>query len=151
MAWTAETKAQYGSMINYILANRLPREWGSPPFKPESNVPFENEADYKVLLNDWPYGLEEGITHIVVWSRTLIETESERGDLTEESRRVLGDFVKRRFVDDLEDGEDRVLWFKNWVALQSVRALEHIHVLVRGVDDDTLEKWTGERPKRQAS
>lgn len=148
MAWTAETKARYGSMINYILEKRLPKEWGKPPFTPVSEVPFENEADYKVLLNDWPYGLEEGITHIVVWSRTLIETDSERGDLTEESRRLLGDFVKRRFVDDLEGGEERVLWFKNWVALQSVRALEHIHVLVRGVDDDTLERWTGERPKR---
>ena len=148
MAWTAETKAQYGSMINYILANRLPKEWGQPPFVPASEVPFEDPSDYAVLLNDWPYGLAPGITHIVVWSRTLIETGSERGDLTERSRKLLGDFVKRKFVDDLENGEDRVLWFKNWVALQSVRALEHIHVLVREVDDDTLERWTGERPKR---
>lgn len=149
MKWTAETKAQYGSMTQYLLANRLPKSWGQPPFTPESTVPFAKEADYRVLLNDWPYGLEPNITHIVVWTRTFIATDGERGDMTPESRELVRDFVKRYFVDSLgQGGEDRVLWFKNWVALQSVRSLEHIHVLVRDVDDDMLERWTGERPKR---
>lgn len=151
MKWTAETKAQYGSMTQYILDNRLPNSWGQPPFAPESQTPFANDADYKVLLNDWPYGLDPEITHIVVWSRTLIPTDSETGDMTPESRALVRDFVKRRFVDTLgPGGETQVLWFKNWVALQSVRSLEHIHVLVRNVDDDTLERLTGERPKRSA-
>ena len=151
MKWTAETKAQYGSMTQYILDNRLPKSWGQPPFAPESQTPFANDADYKVLLNDWPYGLDPEITHIVVWSRTLIPTDSETGDMTPESRALVRDFVKRRFVDTLgPGGETQVLWFKNWVALQSVRSLEHIHVLVRNVDDDTLERLTGERPKRSA-
>lgn len=147
--WTAETKAQYGSMTQYLLANRLPKSWGQPPFTPESEVPFDNESDYKVLLNDWPYGLEPNITHIVVWTRTFIAADDDKGDMTAESRALVGDFVKRYFVDSLgEGGEDKVLWFKNWVALQSVRALEHIHVLVSDVDDDMLERWSGERPKR---
>ncbi|POR39361.1 Uncharacterized protein TPAR_00433 [Tolypocladium paradoxum] len=151
MKWTAETKAQYGSMTQYILANRLPKSWGQPPFGPESQIPFANAADFKVLLNDWPYGLDPEITHIVVWSRTLIPTDSETGDMTPESRALVRDFVKRYFVGTLgPGGETQVLWFKNWVALQSVRSLEHIHVLVRDVDDDTLERWTGERPKRSA-
>ncbi|GAB0139252.1 hypothetical protein EsDP_00007464 [Epichloe bromicola] len=149
MTWTAETKAQYGSMMQYLLANRLPRSWGQPPFTPESPILFDKPSDYKVLLNDWPYGLERNITHIVVWTRTLIPTDNDKGDMTPESRALVADFVKRYFVHPLgENGEQRVLWFKNWVALQSVRALEHIHVLVRDVDDDTLERWTGERPER---
>ncbi|GJN66638.1 hypothetical protein VFPFJ_01235 [Purpureocillium lilacinum] len=149
MKWTAETKAAYGSMTNYILTHRLPNSWGQPPFTPSSTIPFEDSSDYKVLLNDWPYGLEPNITHIVVWSRTLIPTDGDTGDMTPESRRLVGDFVKRYFVDTLGPGGDKqVLWFKNWVALQSVRSLEHIHVLVRDVDDDTLERWSGERPKR---
>ncbi|KAK2593774.1 hypothetical protein QQS21_008535 [Conoideocrella luteorostrata] len=150
MAWTAETKAQYGSMIQYLLANRLPKSWGQPPFTPDSDVPFEKPSDYRVLLNDWPYGLEPNITHIVVWTRTVIPTDSDQGDMTPESRRLVRDFVRRYFVHTLgEGGEEKVTWFKNWVALQSVRALEHIHVLVRDVDDDMLERWTGERPKRE--
>ncbi|KAK7940859.1 uncharacterized protein PG986_013246 [Apiospora aurea] len=145
MTWTQETKARYGSMTNYLLENRLPKAWGSPPFVFASQVPFHNPSDYRVLLNDWPYGLTDDIKHIVVWSRTPITTDPETGDMTPESRGTVDNFVKRYFVNRLgPGGESRVLWFKNWVALQSVRALEHIHVMVKDVDKETLEEWTKE-------
>ncbi|PNY27060.1 Uncharacterized protein TCAP_03008 [Tolypocladium capitatum] len=151
MKWTAATKAQYGNITNYILANRLPKAWGQPPFTPESQIPFANPADYKVIINDWPYALTPEITHIVAWSRSPIPTDPETGDMTPESRALVQDFVDRYFVDGLgPDGEWQVLWFKNWTGIQSIRSLEHIHVLVRNVDDNTLERWTGERPKRDA-
>jgi hypothetical protein len=147
MKWTVDTKAKYGSMSNYILQNRLPSSWGNPPFTPASTTPFQDSSDFRALLNDWPYGLDQDITHIVVWSRTLIPVEESTGDLTPESRERVKEFVKTYFVERLgEGGEDKVMWFKNWVSLQSVRALEHIHVLVRGVSDDTLEEWTGDNP-----
>lgn len=142
MKWTAETKAEYGSMSQYLLVHRLPKAWGAPPFTPQSMIPFENPSDYQVLLNDWPYGLTPDITHIVVWSRTLIETDFQTGDMTSASRQTIEAFVKRFFIDRLgPSGQGRVLWFKNWVALQSVRALEHIHVMVKDVDKDTLDEW----------
>ncbi|KAI9167424.1 N-acetylglucosamine-induced protein 1 [Paramyrothecium foliicola] len=147
--WTTEIKAEYGSMTQYILAKRLPSSWGWPPFSVASSIAFADPTDYHVLLNDWPYGLEPNITHLVVWSRTGIPVDNVNGDLTPESRALVDSFVKRYFVDVLgQGGEDRVMWFKNWVSLQSVRTLEHVHVLVRDVDDDILERWTGERPKR---
>ncbi|KAI0816283.1 hypothetical protein GGR55DRAFT_228678 [Xylaria sp. FL0064] len=143
MAWTAETKAHYGSMTNYLLIHRLPKAWGSPPFTPASSIPFDDESDYIVLINDWPYGLTPDITHIVVWSRTIIDTDSGTGDVTTESREVISNFVKRFFVDKLgPGGEAKVLWFKNWVALQSVRTLEHIHVMVKDASKELLEEWT---------
>ncbi|KAI3338965.1 hypothetical protein F4824DRAFT_66184 [Ustulina deusta] len=145
MAWTAETKAHYGSMTNYLLIHRLPKAWGSPPFTPTSSVPFDDKSDYSVLINDWPYGLTPDITHLVVWSRTIIDTESETGDMTVESRRVISNFVRRFFVDKLgPEGEAKVLWFKNWVALQSVRTLEHIHVMVKDASKELLEEWIRE-------
>lgn len=53
------------------------------------------------------------------------------------------DFVKREFRD--KAGEEvkgtKVQWFKNTTVLQSVRALEHIHVLVRDVDEEVLRQW----------
>jgi hypothetical protein len=52
IAWSQDTKAQYGSITNYLIEHRLP--WGSPPFTSLSAVPFEEPADYKILLNDWP-------------------------------------------------------------------------------------------------
>ena len=65
--------------------------------------------------------------------------------MTDESRRIIKDFVDRAFVKRLNGNEDRVVWFKNWVQLQSVRALEHIHVLVRDATQVDLELWTGKK------
>jgi len=144
--WSAETKAVYGSLTNFLLAHRLPKTWGSPPFTPVSDTPFQDPSDYRVLTNDWPYGLAPGIEHLVVWTRTPIAVDADKGDMTPESRKLVGDFVKRHFVERLgPGGEDRVLWFKNWAALQSVRALDHIHIMVKDVDPAMVKEWTGER------
>ncbi|KAF7900710.1 uncharacterized protein EAF01_008012 [Botrytis porri] len=142
MSWSTTIKAEYGSMMNYILQHRLP--WGSPPFTYISSIPFESPLDYKILLNDWPYGLSKNVTHFVVWSKTPIATDDDKGDVTDESRKIIENFVKRTFADRLE-GTDRVMWFKNWVALQSVRALEHIHVLIKDVQKEDIEFWTGNK------
>lgn len=132
-------------MTNYLLQNRLPKAWGGLPFTPVSDIPFAEPSDYRVLINDWPYGLTPDITHIVVWTRTLIPTDPETGDVTPESRQLIREFVKTYFVDSLGSGsEHRVMWFKNWVSLQSVRALEHIHVLVKDVDPAVLQEWAPE-------
>ncbi|KAI1268267.1 hypothetical protein F5Y18DRAFT_222226 [Xylariaceae sp. FL1019] len=108
-------------------------------------VPFGDTSDYCVLKNDWPYGLTDDITHIVVWSRTVIETDPVNGDMTPESRQTVAEFIERFFVDRLgPEGHKRVLWFKNWVALQSVRTLEHIHVMVKDASDGLIEEFTRE-------
>lgn len=128
-------------MTNFLLKHRL--SWGSPPFRYNSPIPFENPSDFMILMNDWPYGLTEDITHMVVWSKTPIPTDKNTGDVTEQSRRVIEDFVTRTFVRRLGGDAQRVVWFKNWVQLQSVRALEHIHVLVKDATQADLEFWTG--------
>ncbi|KAI0481223.1 hypothetical protein GGR56DRAFT_629412 [Xylariaceae sp. FL0804] len=145
MAWTAETKAEYGSMTNYLIAHRLPKTWGVPPYTTTSPIPFEDPSDYRVLINDWPYGLTPDMTHIVVWSRTTIDTDPKTGDMTPESHQIVASFVQRFFINRLgPEGGKQVLWFKNWTALQSVRSLEHIHVIVRDVAKDVLDEWTRE-------
>ena len=151
MKWTADTKAEYGSMTAYLLAHRLPKAWGPIPFASVSPVPFEDPSDYRVLGNDWPYDFVPGITHIVVWSRTPIPVDPTTGGLAPETRKMIDEFVNRYFVDRLgPDGKERVMWFKNWVALQSVRALEHIHVMVRDVEPSLLEEWTQEHEWHKA-
>jgi hypothetical protein len=143
MKWTAETKAAYGSMTNYLLEHRLPKSWGTPPFTPRSQIPFQDPSDYRVLINDWPYGLTPDIKHLVVWSRTTMVVDPDTGDLTHHSREIVEAFVKSFFASRLgPDSGDRIVWFKNWVALQSVRSLEHVHVLVKDVEKDVLDDWT---------
>lgn len=88
------------------------------------------------------------MTHLVVWLKNRIPVDEATGDLTPESRHRIEEFVDRTFVDELRQNghaEDNVRWFKNWAQLQSVRGLEHIHVLVRNVPDEIVFQWTGER------
>ncbi|PGH12121.1 hypothetical protein AJ80_06842 [Polytolypa hystricis UAMH7299] len=157
ITWTTKIKAKYGSITNYINQERL--HWQlDPPADPgtlcKNPVPFADSRDYKILRNDWPYGMTPDITHIVVWLKNRIPVKPGDGDVTDESRALIEKFVNETFVARLEsvfpdgnDARDRVLWFKNWVSLQSVRSLEHIHVLVRDVPDEIVTEWTGEAAK----
>ena len=40
-----------------------------------------------------------------------------------------------------EEEGSNVIWFKNTTNLQSVRSLEHVHVLIRDVDDEVAKQW----------
>ena len=146
LAWTAHIKAKYGSATQYILQQRLLWEplntTGSFKFELANDTPFADPRDYKIIKNDWTYAVTEGISHIVVWSKKPLPVDH-LGALTQEGRAIVEEFVKREFRD--KSGEDiegtKVQWFKNTTILQSVRALEHIHVLVRDVDEDVLRQW----------
>ncbi|KAK4502898.1 hypothetical protein PRZ48_006324 [Zasmidium cellare] len=151
LAWSHTIKRIHGGITPYVLSHRL--HWtplSAPPSPPtfphNSPIPFADPRDYAILPNDWPYGFTSDITHLLVWSKTPIATDLEQGgggDVTEESRRVIEEFVRRTFVERLgAGGGERVLWFKNWVSLQSVRGVDHVHVLVRDAPKELVEKWT---------
>lgn len=161
LAWARDIKLKYGNMTNFILQERLGNAWtplpssdpnAAPKFECKDSTPFRERSDFKVLVNDWPYGLAEGITHVVVWVKTPIPADPETGVITDEGARLIKEFVERYFVrrmretgtlGEKQNGEERVLWFKNWIKLQSVRAVEHVHVLVRGANQELLEEWRG--------
>jgi hypothetical protein len=156
LRWSFKTKKAYGSITNFVVQERLawtPRDVNQPvtahSFTHHSSVPFEDRRDYAILLNDWPYGFEPGIKHILVWSRTPIAVDDTRGDVTVESKHIIEDFVERHFVCTLakeasvsvDEARKRVMWFKNWVSLQSVRGVDHVHVLVKHAPEPLLEEW----------
>ena len=87
LAWSADTKAQYGSIMNYICQRRL--QWPMSGPVPNNPRPFADPEDYRILRNDWPYGLSPGIEHLVVWLRTPIPVKSEEGHLTRSRARLL--------------------------------------------------------------
>lgn len=141
--WKAETEAQYGSVTRYLLDERLPRAWGRPPFSPDFPEVFTSSSDYYIMLNDWPYGFAPDITHIIIWTRNTIPVEAGGGDMTPEGRDSVERFVKSYFTDRLpgQHPDQRVLWFKNWNSLQSVKGIDHIHVLVRGAAKVVVDDW----------
>ncbi|KAL9612793.1 MAG: hypothetical protein Q9167_002628 [Letrouitia subvulpina] len=155
LIWSKKTKETYGTIINYICKERLhwepiqtisPDE--GPSFQFNNAVPFADPHDYKILYNDWPYGMSPDITHIVVWLKMRIAVEPTRGDLTQESRNLIERFVDNTFAQSLEKkggSASQIMWFRNWTGLQSVRGIDHIHVLARGVSEKDMDEWTGGR------
>lgn len=147
LAWTAHVKAEYGSATSYLLQQRLfwqpiDDSTGAMTFNVRNVVPFANPEDFTILRNDWPYGHESGIRHICVWLKQRLPVD-EQGALSQEGRRMVEEFVEKEFrVKSGEDEKDsKIIWFKNTTNLQSVRSLEHLHVLTRNVDQDVLKQW----------
>ena len=155
VTWTRRANDEWGSTSNFLLKKRLCWEYkeshDGPQFEVKDSTPFANSADYKVLRNDWPYGLAPDISHIIVWLKTPIAVKKDDGTITDESKELIEAFVDKTFGQQMrkEVGEDRVLWFKNQWRLQSVRSLEHIHVLVRGAPAHLIQLWTRERSDKK--
>ncbi|KAL8801885.1 MAG: hypothetical protein Q9182_004174 [Xanthomendoza sp. 2 TL-2023] len=155
LKWTRDTKAVYGTITDYLCHERLhwqplpkqdPHE--GPSFHVQDPIPFRDARDYKILYNDWPYGMAPDITHIVVWMKTSFDVEPADGELLPKSRQSIEDFVQHTFIARLQregNAEDRVMWFRNWTGLQSVRGIDHIHILVRHVPQEIMDEWTGGR------
>jgi hypothetical protein len=128
--------------LNYIIQERL--KWGKEDGSnsPASNTFLGSPKDIKILQNDFPYGVDRGIVHLVVWSKARIPQDS-TGRLTEDSAKMIESYVHQTFVRGLGLSSDDVLWFKNYAALQSVRELEHFHVLLNNVADGKLDSLLG--------
>lgn len=60
-------------------------------------APFENERDLKVMWNDWPYGVDPRIVHLVVWTKFAFEDDAVTGDLTDRQRMQIDRYVEREF------------------------------------------------------
>ncbi|KAK9389790.1 hypothetical protein V1515DRAFT_591847 [Lipomyces mesembrius] len=144
LIWKTKIVRDYGSVANFVLLKRL--KWGPDEAlaKPISTELFEVRDDYRILMNDFPYGFEDGIIHVVVWTKYPIpkaQTGSLTADIIPEARQKIQTFVDT-ICDRLGMDSDDILWFKNWAALQSVSEIDHFHVLLNKppVDDNGVEK-----------
>lgn len=103
--------------------------------------------DYTILYNDWPYGVDERIVHLVVWTKFELPADpaSEIGDMTAQTRQMVDSFVDATFVRNC--GGENVIWFKNWSSLKSIHAVEHLHVMLYDPDMDFIRRVThGDQP-----
>lgn len=53
--------------------------------------------DIKILYNDWPYGVDEKIVHLVVWTKFDLEDDPTTDDLTPKARKEIDDYVDKTF------------------------------------------------------
>ncbi|ODH12684.1 hypothetical protein ACO22_08019 [Paracoccidioides brasiliensis] len=96
--------------------------------------------DFKILYNDWPYGVEEDIVHLVVWTKFELEDDPATDDLTPRMRREIDVFVERTFRSKMP--AEKVIWFKNWKSLKSIHGIEHFHVMLYQPDPVFLRDIT---------
>lgn len=92
-AFTFKLAQEYGSVTNFILTRRL--DW-TFSIQPKSE-PFECPDDFKILYNDWPYGIDEKIVHLVVWTKFNLEDDESTGELTPTARHQIEKFVSETF------------------------------------------------------
>lgn len=92
-AFTWKLKQDYGSVTNFLLEKRL--GW-SLPLEPKG-APFECSDDIKILYNDWPYGVDPRIVHLLVWTKFPLREDPETGDLTAEERVAIDEYVNKTF------------------------------------------------------
>ncbi|KAF9878984.1 hypothetical protein CkaCkLH20_03217 [Colletotrichum karsti] len=127
---------EHGSVMNFVLRHRL--GWEEPLVA--KGTPFQFEEDLKILVNDWPYGIDQRIVHLVVWTKFELEEDLATGDLTEKARGEIEEYVDKTFR--ARTKPDSVIWFKNWRSLKSVHAVEHFHVMLFDPDADFIRDIT---------
>ncbi|KAF5006129.1 hypothetical protein FDECE_7467 [Fusarium decemcellulare] len=133
---------EYGSVSNFILQRRL--GWTAPVTA--RGAPFEFEDDYKILWNDAPYGIDRRIVHLVVWTKFDLREDPATGDLADDARKEIDDFVTKTFRSHVP--HEHVIWFKNWASLQSVGAVRHFHVMLFNPDPEFIRQVTkGDVPR----
>jgi Protein of unknown function (DUF3605) len=145
--WCNKIKAEYGTVLTFLMQERLfweplpASDSGiAPTFAFKNPTPFADRSDYRIIVNDWPYGLVPGIKHICVWLKTPLPIDTTKGALTKEGTDMVNEFVRKTFEEPLGVvGKDKVVWFKNYWSTQSVRAIDHVHVLFRDIDDAELD------------
>jgi len=131
-----DLQREHGSVIKYIQHQLL--HWSDLSPK---GAPFSSPDDIKILYNDWPYGLDERIVHLVVWTKFQLEEDNMTGDLTPNARMQVQQYVEKTFGSRLTS--EHVAWFKNWRSLKSVHAVEHFHVMLFDPDMSFVREITG--------
>lgn len=96
LAYNWKLKLQYGSVMDFILQERL--HW-TAPVRPRGSLPFADPDDVKILVNDWPYGVDAKIVHLLVWTKFELEEDPATGDLALRTRTLIDDYVQRTFDD----------------------------------------------------
>jgi hypothetical protein len=139
--WYSGVEKQYGSIAEFVRRERLRWEY---PIIARDTALFNHPDDFKIIRNDWPYGVAKGITHLVIWSKVSIPIDPDTSLPTAESTATIENFLRQVFGKRLgTDFGEKLLWFKQKAEWQSVKSLDHIHVMVRGIAECEIDALTG--------
>lgn len=92
-AFVSEITEEFGGVARYVLTDRL--RWEEPV--EARGQPFEHAEDWKILKNDWPYGLDERIVHLVVWTKFELVDDPASGQPTNATKQGIEQFMADTF------------------------------------------------------
>jgi hypothetical protein len=100
----------YGSVLNFMVQQRLC--WTDMT---TSGSPFSDPADIKITHNDWPYGVDPRIVHLVVWCKFDLPDDPATGLLRADMKDLVERFVTRVFRSRVGDENVRPCpFFSRW-------------------------------------
>ena len=99
--YTWKLALEHGSVSNFVLRHRLGWE---TPIRARGR-PFEFPEDIKILYNDWPYGIDPRIVHLVVWTKFSLADDTPNDDLSEQRRRDIDRFVAETFCSRVPENQ----------------------------------------------
>lgn len=147
-------KSHNSTVVRHIVTHAL--QWKTPKelegvadcdinVKESGDPLFTNASDLKIVRNDFPYHFEDDVVHLCVWTKRRIpsDPESQLGDLSKESRDLIERYVNKTFVQWLGIPREDIVWFRNWEALQSVKEISHVHVIIKGLSKEKLQMVLG--------
>ncbi|KAI7900765.1 uncharacterized protein BX663DRAFT_476262 [Cokeromyces recurvatus] len=91
---------KYGSVENYLLKEK---------------IHFSSDSNFLILPNDFPYSIDPGIEHVLIWSKEPLAA----------------DFVESLLEKNYGSSVWEWVYFVNPPELQSIPRLPHVHVFMR--------------------
>ncbi|CCF58252.1 hypothetical protein KAFR_0E00980 [Kazachstania africana CBS 2517] len=106
---------------------------------------FSKEDYYKVTVNDFPYKFEPRVVHLLVWSKIKLPIYMQGDEKDETMTEKIDEFFAKTLnvKFDMEKERDYA-WFINYVSLQSIKAISHVHLLIRLPDNHPKFHYTTE-------
>lgn len=103
---------------------------------------FANPNDTCITLNDFPYWIKEPTIHLLVWVRSPMppDPNSEIGDIDNQTKKLIEEYVQETFVKGSGIDRDDIIWWKNYTKIQSIKSIPHVHVLIKTEDKRVEEK-----------
>ncbi|KAG7193081.1 uncharacterized protein KQ657_001198 [Scheffersomyces spartinae] len=100
---------------------------------------FADPSDYKFLVNEYGYDFPKNLIHLCLWFKNFMvpDPKSDVGDISIETKHVIERGLQN-LLEPVGVKRDQYVWFKNWAALQSIRLLSHVHVVIVDLTSEQL-------------
>ena len=87
------------------------------------------EISYRFIPNDYPYFLEDGVMHYVLWLRPDVNIAID----TKSIRKVINQYILSKFNKPFD-----FYFFKNHKEIKSISEVEHYHVFIKKYDKEKI-------------